>query len=343
MTVTDFQKLWAGQTVSLFGSLISRIALMWCAVHDLKATAWQLAVLALCDRLPGFLLGLAAGVWVDRVARRPLLLSTDLIRAVLIALVPLAALLGHLSFPLLLIVSALTGALSTLFDIGYQAYVPTVADDDALVRANSKLTFTASLAEIGAFGMAGWLIQWLGAPGALWLDAGSFLVSAVSLTAIRARETVKPGSPSGETLTELIAEARVGIATVGALPPLKRLLIGEASLALAMGATGTVYLLFVARELGFPAGELGMIFAVGGVTSLVGASLAERIAARLGKERAAFLGLTVTGLGDVAQRARASCEAAGVRRASGESARHRPGVDNLRDSADDASTGARPA
>ena len=89
--MTDFQKLWAGQTVSLFGSLVARIALAWCAVHDLRASAWQLATLALCDRLPCFLLGLAAGVWVDRVRRRPLLLGTDMLRAALVILVPLAS------------------------------------------------------------------------------------------------------------------------------------------------------------------------------------------------------------------------------------------------------------
>ena len=293
--VTEFHKLWAGQTVSTFGSLISRVALMWCAVTELHATAWQLALLALCDRLPGFLLGLAAGVWADRVRRRPLLLGTDLLRALLVSAVPLAAMGGWLSFPVLLVVSTLTGALSTLFDVAYQAYVPTVADEDTLVRANSKLTFTASLAEIGAFGAAGWFVQVLGAPRALWIDAASFLVSALSLALIRRRELLP--TPPEDAEPSVFREARDGARVVLAQPTLRALLLGEASLALSGGLTGTVYMLFVARELGFPAGELGMIFAVGGFSSLGGAALAERAAVRFGKERAAFGSLAVAGLG----------------------------------------------
>ncbi len=312
--MTDFQKLWAGQTISIFGSLVSRMALMWCAVTLLRATPFQLALLALCDRLPGFFLGLVAGVWADRVRRRPLLLGTDLARALLIALIPLSALGGWLSFGLLLVVATLTGALSTLFDVAYQAYVPTVADEETLVRANSKLTFTASLAEIGAFGLAGWLVQWLSAPGALWIDATSFLVSALSLTLIRRPENLPraAGYPAAgcrdrkklatlqegvEQARQVFEEASSGARVVLAQPMLRRLLLGEASLALSGGLTGTVYLLFMARELRFPAGELGLIFAIGGATSLLGAALAERIVRRFGQERATFGALTLAGLG----------------------------------------------
>jgi Na+/melibiose symporter-like transporter len=294
--MTDFQKLWAGQTISLFGSLISRTALAWCAVDVLHATPWQLAVLALCDRLPGFLIGLLAGVWVDRVRRRPLLIGTDVLRALLVSFIPLAAIGGWLGFPLLLVVAALTGALSTLFDVAYQAYVPSVADEDTLVRANSKLTFTACLAEILAFGLAGWLVQLIGAPKALFIDAASFIVSALSLLWIRHREAL-PEAQTASDSGALFAEAKVGAAIVLGHPTLRRLLLGELVLALCMGMAGTVYLLFVSRELGFPSGHLGMIFAIGGFTSLMGATLAERVVLRLGKERAAFGGLTLVGAG----------------------------------------------
>jgi Na+/melibiose symporter-like transporter len=297
--VTDFQRLWLGQGISVFGSLITRTALPWTALLVLHAGPRQMALLALCDLVPGVLLGLAAGAWVDRLRRRPVLVATDLARMALVLSLPLLSALGGLSLPLLAVLALLTGALTTVFEIAYAAYLPTLVTRDALVRANSRLSATASVAEILAFGCAGWLVALFGGPNALLIDAATFLVSAISLAAIRTPEPQPQGHAPVET-PDLRREIVAGLRFVRAQAVLRPLLLGEAALALSSGLMGALYLLFATRTLGFSPGPLGMVFAIGGATSLGGAALAPRLGTRLGAGRAALAGLLCIGLGSVA-------------------------------------------
>ncbi|HEU4534421.1 MAG TPA: MFS transporter, partial [Polyangiaceae bacterium] len=188
----EFLKLWAGQAVSLFGSLVSRTALPLTAVLLLNASPAQVAALAACDMAPGLAVGLFAGALADRVRRRPLLIAADLARAALLCVVPLAAWAGTLRVEHLYAASVLLGAFSTLFDVAYGAYLPTLVGPARVADGNAKLAATASAAEVGAFGVAGWLVQWFGGPIAVLIDAASFLVSAASLALIR-----RPEPPPG--------------------------------------------------------------------------------------------------------------------------------------------------
>ena len=117
----DFQKLWFGQTVSVFGSLISRIAIPFLAVIELDATPFDMAALGIAALLPGFLVGVIGGAWIDRRKRRPVMIGADLGRAAVLLIVPLLAVLGHLQIWHLLVVSGLLSILSMLFDIAYQS------------------------------------------------------------------------------------------------------------------------------------------------------------------------------------------------------------------------------
>jgi MFS family permease len=181
----DFLKLWTGQTVSVFGSLITWTALQFTAIIALDATPFQVAVLTAAGPVAGILAGLVTGVWVDRLPRRPLMIAADLLRAILLAGIPLAALAGVLRIEQLYAVAFLTGVLTIIFDVAYQSYLPTLISRDDLLEGNSKLTASASAAEVGAFGISGWLVQLLTAPFAVLIDAASFVVSAVCLLLIR--------------------------------------------------------------------------------------------------------------------------------------------------------------
>ena len=178
----DFVRLWAGQTVSVFGSLTTGLALPFTAVIFLDAPGWQVALLGSANVIAGISVGLFAGVWVDRLRRRPIMIIADLARAVIIATVPIAALFDVLHMPQLYVVAFTTGVLTTFFDVAYQSYLPTLVTEEELLEGNSKLTGSASVAEAGAFGAAGWLAQVLTAPGAMAIDAVTFLVSAWSLS-----------------------------------------------------------------------------------------------------------------------------------------------------------------
>ncbi|MCL5676462.1 MAG: MFS transporter [Firmicutes bacterium] len=130
---------------------------------------------------PGLLIGLFAGVWVDRLRRRPLMIWADLGRALLLGSIPLAYVLGHLTLVQVYAVVLLISVLTLLFEVAYQSYLPDLVPSDALVAANSRLQASFSVAEISGFSLGGVLVQLLTAPLTVLFDALSFLASAVSL------------------------------------------------------------------------------------------------------------------------------------------------------------------
>lgn len=269
----DFVRLWAGTTTSVFGSLIGYLALSFTAIEFLHASAAEVAVLGACQLVPGFLVSPFAGVWVDRLRRRPILIISDLGRAVALATVPLAALLGVLGMWQLFAVSIVTSALSVFFQAAYQSYLPTLVDRQELLEGNAKLSGTASVAEVASFGLGGWLVQLLRAPGALAIDAASFVVSAYFVWRIRQPEPPIERDHEGE---QFWREAGEGAGFVLRDPVLRTMALAECLTAAGEKTLTTVFLLYLNQQLGFEAGVLGLIFAVGGVTSLGGAYLANR-------------------------------------------------------------------
>jgi MFS family permease len=290
----DFVKLWTAKTISDFGSMVSGTALSFTAILWLKATPTQLGLLSVANLLPKFLAGLAAGVWVDRLRRRPIMIAADLGRALLLATIPVAALLGVLRIEQLYGVIFLTGLLTLCFDIADRSYLPTLVPREALVEGNSKLTATSSAAEFSAFSIAGWLVQWLTGPIAVLIDSVSFLFSALFLGLIAAPEPAPIPHAQRQGMSRELVE---GLRAVRADPVLLSLTASTLLLGFSYGAIGAVIVAFMVRDLGFKPGVLGMIFAVGGVTSLGGALTAGPIARRLGIGPALVLGLLFSGFG----------------------------------------------
>ncbi|HYP20992.1 MAG TPA: MFS transporter, partial [Chloroflexia bacterium] len=181
----DFMRMWAGETVSMFGSQITYVAIPLTAVLVLHAQPGEMGILQAAGFAPFLLLTLFAGVWVDRNRRRPILVLANAGRAVLLALVPLSALFGWLSMAQLFVISLLVGSLTVFFELAYQSYLPTLVNKDELVEGNSKLQTSASVSSIGGPGIAGLLMEVLSAPFALLADAVSFLLSAFMLLRIR--------------------------------------------------------------------------------------------------------------------------------------------------------------
>ncbi|HEY8323937.1 MAG TPA: MFS transporter, partial [Ktedonobacterales bacterium] len=184
----DFLKLWTGQSVSVFGSLITKAALPIVAVLTLHANAAQVALIYAAQVAPTLAFGLFAGALADSVRRRPLLIVADVGRALTLASVPLAAVTGALSLNLIYLVTLLTSALSALFDIAYPAYLPSLIGPERLLEGNAKMGASMSVAEVAGFGLAGALVQALTASGAILVDIATYVVSIVSLGLIRTRE-----------------------------------------------------------------------------------------------------------------------------------------------------------
>src|SRR6201987_755182 len=199
----DFLKLWTGQTISEFGSQVSQLAIPAVAILTLKATPFEVAALETVVFLPFLILTLPAGVWVDRWRRRWILIGGDLGRAVLLATIPLAYFLGHLTLAQLYVVGFLVGIHTVLFDVAYQSYLPQIVDRETLVEGNSKLQMTVSGAAIAGPGLSGVLIAAFTAPYAILVDACSFLVSGGFTAAIRKREDPPPAGERRRLLGEL--------------------------------------------------------------------------------------------------------------------------------------------
>jgi MFS family permease len=271
-----FVHLWGAATVSTFGSFVTGTAVPFTAILLLNASPTAIGVLRIAQLLPGFLLGLVAGAWVDRLRRKPIMIATDIGRALLIVTVPLAAWLGWLGLGQLYIIAALVSALSVFFDVAYQSLLPSLVKNDELVEANSKLSAAMSVAEASAFSSAGWLIQLLTAPVAMLIDALTFLASA-GLVA-RIREPVLQAVPSSAAARpSIVSEVVEGLRAVWRQPVLRGMVVAGLAQNLAFGLIGTVFLLYVNQEVGFDPGILGMIFAVGGVSSFLGAMIAGRL------------------------------------------------------------------
>lgn len=289
----DFVRLWAGQTISVFGSLIGRAALSFTAVLLLEATPLQVALLSTASLLPGFLAGLVAGVWVDRLARRPILVLADLGRALALLTIPIAYQLSTLNMSHLYLVAGVTGLLSVFFDVAYEAYLPSLVGAQHVVEGNSKLAASASVAEVSGFGISGWLTQLLSGPFAIGIDALSFLVSAAFCARIRTAEP--PRRPRHER-DSFATEVLEGLRQVGHSSVLLTLAFTTALLTFSFNVYGTVFLIYTGRELGFGPAVLGMIWGIGGLTSLLGAVLAPHLSGRLGYGPAMISGLIFVGL-----------------------------------------------
>ncbi len=202
----DFTRLWAGQTISVFGSLVGRIALAFTAILYLHARPFEVALIAAFDVFAGICVGLFVGVWVDRLRRRPIMIAADIARAAVTGSIPLAALFGVLRIEQLYVAAFAGGALTTFFDVAYQSYLPTLVEKDRLLEGNSKLTASFSVAEFGAFGISGWLVKLLTGPGAIAVDAVSFLFSAGAVRAIRAPEPTPPPPEQRQSVRAEIVE-----------------------------------------------------------------------------------------------------------------------------------------
>ncbi len=275
----DFAALWAAETISQIGSQITAIALPLVAVVALDASSFAVGLLAAATWLPYLLFGLAAGVWVDRLRRRPLMIAADLARAAALAVVPLAAANGLLGVPALIVVALVVGSLSVVFDVAYLAYLPGLVGREHLIEANGKLEASASAAQIIGPGLAGTLVGFAGAPFAVLFDAASFVVSALCIGRIRAPEP--PPVPPAER-PGFRTEIRDGLRSVADSPILRALAAASATTNLAGFMFLAIYILYMVRDLGLAPDAIGFVLAAGGAGALLGAMLAEPLRRRIG-------------------------------------------------------------
>ena len=291
-----FMLVWSAATISVFGSYVTRFALPFVAILALQAGPVQVAVLRSLELVAALLVGFVAGAWVDRLRRRPVMIWADLGRAVLLGSIPAAAIGGWLTLVQVYLVAALAAVLTTFFDVADRAYLPTIVRRPELVRANGALSATSSAVEFVAFGVAGLLVNVLTAPIAILIDAVSFMLSATLLGAIRRPEAPPPRAEEREPVMREIAE---GLRLITHDPVLRGLVGGTMGLAAMWGVFGAIWLLFTTDVLHLDPAVIGVIAALGGFGSLLGALLADRAVRRLGLGRVAVLALLFAAVGNL--------------------------------------------
>ncbi|HYI75311.1 MAG TPA: MFS transporter [Gaiellaceae bacterium] len=278
----DFLKLWSAETISQFGSQIDDLAFALVAILVLDASAFEVAVLGTVLFLPFMLFTLPAGVWVDRLPRRPILIIGDFGRAALYATVPIAYVADVLTLWQLYAVGFLVGVFQVFFDVAYQSYLPSLVDRDQIIEGNSKFEISRSAAQISGPGLGGILVEILTAPYAVLVDALSFVASGLLILRIRKPEERPERSMVDGRKTSFWEDIKEGL----------RFVLGNPNLRAQAGCTATsnlffslgfsVYLVFAVRELGLSPGLIGVVFSIGAAGSMVAAFTATRVSRRFG-------------------------------------------------------------
>lgn len=279
----------ASEVVSNFGSMMSRLAIPWLAVLTLGATPWQMALLAVADVLAGALAALGLGMAIDRLPKRATMVAADLARTALLAGLAFGAAGGWLSFTVLLCVAAASGVFGMAFELARSAWIAQSAQPHELSGYNARLAAGSAISEALAFAITGAVFQWIGSVAALAVDAMSYLVSAALLHRVPepARRGTAPAGAAPPSTTTLAGALRL----LADHPALRALVALDVVVALAMGVAGTSYMIYVSRDLALPTAALGLVFALGGVGSAVGAALAPRAGRRFGGGRTLAWGL----------------------------------------------------
>jgi MFS family permease len=265
-----FMRLWSAQAISTFGARIARTGIPLAAVLVVHASPSALGVLAAMTTVPAVFVGIFSGGLVDRSRRLPLMIFADLVRAVVLLVIPVAAIFHLLSMVQLYLAGIVVGGASALFDIADHAYLPSLIGKTDLVEGNAKLAVTESVSEIGGPSLAGFLVQLLTAPIAIGVNALSYLGSAALLATIKDGEA---GDGLGRRRNPWHLDVRSGLNAIFRNPLVKPLFLMAICSPVFEGFFGALYTIYAIDVLRLSPGLLGVIIGVGGVGALLGASL----------------------------------------------------------------------
>ncbi|MGW3955584.1 MFS transporter [Streptomyces sp. NPDC004752] len=283
----DFRLLWCGETAGKFGASVTGVAMPLVAVSALDAGTFEVGLLSATAWAPWLIIGLPVGAWVDRLRRRPIMLTAAAVSLLLFAAAPVAAWLGWLSMGLLLAIALLTGTAAVFFQTAYSAYLPSILEPEDQPEGNAKLHGSASAAQIAGLGSGGLIAQLAGAVNGLFVNAATFLVSLLCLAGIRHREPrVTRGRRRPETV---VGEVRAGLRLIAGDPWFRTFALFGAASNLALMGYQSIQVVFLIRSVGLAPGLVGTLIAATSAGGVAGAFVARRVADRIGTARATLL------------------------------------------------------
>jgi MFS family permease len=287
-----YRRLFTSILVSAVGAQVSMLALPLTAAVMLQATPTQMGLLTACELAPFVLLSLPSGVWLDRVRKLPVYVVGELLLALILASVPLAAWLGWLAMPWLYAVGFVLGCVHVVAGSAAQIVLTQVVPRERLVEAHAKNAIASSGADVAGPGFAGALIKALGAPVALLATATLLVASVLVLKGIKVHEVVRRDGRGS-----FLGELRAGLRFVRDTPLLVAMAVTVGLWQMGHYAAVVVQILYATRTLGLSEQDVGLSFIGLGVGTVLGSVFGRRISERIGPGPCMLLGMAVSGLG----------------------------------------------
>jgi MFS family permease len=287
----NFTLLWAGQTISMTGSAVTAVGLPLAAITMLGASALQVGLLTAATYGAFILVALPAGVVVDRLRKRRIMIWCDSMRLVIIGSVPVAAALHRLTLGQLYAVALATGVCAVFFDVSEQSYVPSVLDPEDLTEGFGKLGASASFAEVSGRGLASGLVAVIGAALAVTADALSYAASVTCLLLVKGDESRPERRPAGAR--QLRRDIPQGLAFIARHPVLRKITACAAAGNLFIAMEIALNLMFLIRVLHMRPAVAGLATALGSLGGIAGGMLAASLARRIGSARIIWFSLLV--------------------------------------------------
>ncbi|MCY9529916.1 MFS transporter [Paenibacillus alvei] len=288
----SFRQLWIGQTISVLGSQISYIAIPLIAVILLDANAFQMGLLTASSTAPYFLIGLFAGVWIDRIKRVPILINMNLITAFFLLLIPLFNWLNVMNIWILCAISFFTASCSMVFQFAYTSVLPSIINKNDLTEGNSKLEISRAMTQFVGPSIAGVIIHVLSAPISLFINIITYLVSIFFFKRINIDEK-EPTT----TKNTILKQIRQGFHHIFTNPFLRTISLSTAILNFSRCAFDAVYMLYVVTVFSIDASILGIIFGVGSLGALLGAFTANKLVKKIGTGNTILISTVIVGVG----------------------------------------------
>ncbi|MFJ1642482.1 MFS transporter [Streptomyces sp. NPDC088256] len=286
----DFRRLFAATALGQLGDRIIFLALPLVAVLALNADEFQVGLLAAMTTAGSLLVGLPAGAWVDRMRKRSVMISTDLVRALVLMTIPVAWWAGFLTVWWLCAAALVHGVLTVFFDVAYVSYLPNLVGRNNLMEGNSRLSTVRSVTSIGGPTVAGPLVGLIGAPATLLVSSAGMAMSGLLAFTIRRHEP----EPEPSEHPQLAGEIKEGFTFVVKNPILRAIMLGDAIFNLFLVMYQTMLLIFLERETGLQPFGIGLILSGMGCGALLGALVATTVSKWIGQGPVIWLAALVT-------------------------------------------------
>ena len=284
----NFSLLWTGQLVETIGNSLTSIAAS-IYVYRQTGSALSVGLMLMATAAPSLLVGLFAGVFVDRYDRRMIMIVADMLRAVLVALVPI---LVPFSVIWLYVIVMLISAIGQFFDPAHESVLPEVASDEELAAANSLIAISSFGSTAVGFAAAGLIASAANLDWAFYINAITFLFSAICVFLIR----IKPIQPDEDTSVALVIQnLRVGIQQLLGTPVLRSLFSVQAIILVSFGLSNTLLLPFAVTALQATEFEYGLQEGLTSIGFVVGSLLMAKLFDRL--NAGAWLAISFLGMG----------------------------------------------